>query len=138
MVERWNERNKTNEKAARKITMSSQFDSAWLRQRLAKTEPVQDAKAVEDESELHRDVLAYCRQKGWICIHASMVHKTHATIGAPDCTIVADRGRIFLVELKAKTGKLSAEQNALKFWAEQLGTTIHVVRSMEQFLKVIE
>lgn len=95
------------------------------------------SEGVEVESKLHQDVLAYCRTHGWICFHASMVHRTYSTIGTPDCIIIANDGRWFLIELKTRTGKLSTEQAALAFWAARLGTTIHVCRSMEDFVKVV-
>jgi hypothetical protein len=93
---------------------------------------------VEDESDLHRDILADCKARGWIVLHGSMAHASRRTIGEPDFVILADRGRVFLIEAKSKSGKLKPEQLALKVWAETLGHTPHVVRSMEEYRKAIE
>lgn len=93
--------------------------------------------AYESESALHRDVLAYCRQQGWIVFHGSMAHRTARTVGEMDATICASNGRVFFVEMKARAGKLSTEQLGVKLWMERLGHTVHVVRSLEQFLEIV-
>ena len=69
-------------------------------------------------------------------MHGSMAERTCRTLGEPDFVILADGGRVLFVECKTKTGKLSPAQAALKFHAEKLGHTVHVVRSLEQFLEV--
>ena len=91
---------------------------------------------VPRESELHEEIFAECRRRGWIALHGSMAERTCRTLGEPDFVILADGGRVLFVECKTKTGKLSPAQAALKFHAEKLGHTVHVVRSLEQFLEV--
>lgn len=91
-----------------------------------------------DESKLHDAIIAECRHRGWICFHGSMAHRAMRTLGEPDFTILADRGRIFFIEAKTRTGKLSREQLGLQLWAENLGHKIHTVRSLADFLKAIE
>ncbi len=90
-------------------------------------------KTFEYEDDLHDAILEECKQRGWICLHGSMAHRTHRTIAEPDCVILADRGRCFLVEAKSKSGKPSPKQLALKAWAKKLGHVIHIVRTMEEF-----
>jgi Holliday junction resolvase-like predicted endonuclease len=90
----------------------------------------------EREAELHEEVFAECRRRGWIALHGSMAERTCRTLGEPDFVILADGGRVLFVECKTKTGKLSPAQAALKFHAEKLGHTVHVVRSLGQFLEV--
>lgn len=90
------------------------------------------------ESDLHNKIIEACKARGWIYFHGSMVVKSSRTIGEPDFTILADKGRVFFVECKTKTGKLSPEQLGIKMWAEKLGHTIHVVRSMEEFLEAVK
>ena len=85
---------------------------------------------------MHEEVFAECRRRGWIALHGSMAERTCRTLGEPDFVILADGGRVLFVECKTKTGKLSPAQAALKFHAEKLGHTVHVVRSLEQFLEV--
>ena len=86
------------------------------------------------ERELHEQILDECRRRGWIAFHGSMTHRTHRTIGEPDFVILADRGRCLLVEVKGTSGKVTAEQAALHAWAAKLDHTVHVVRSLTEFL----
>ena len=92
---------------------------------------------VSREAELHEQVFAECRQRGWIALHGSMAERTYRTLGEPDFVILASGGRLLLVECKTRTGKLSPAQAALKFHAEKLGHAVHVVRSMEEFFGVV-
>lgn len=46
--------------------------------------------------------------------------------------------RIFFIECKTAKGKLSAEQAAMIHWMGTKGVTVHVVRSMEQFMEVVK
>ena len=94
--------------------------------------------AVNDEEKLHGDIIKFCRDNGWIYFHGSMAHKAMRTVGEPDFTLLADRGRVFFIECKTKTGKLSPEQLTLKLWAEKLGHTIHTVRSMSEFKEIVK
>lgn len=92
---------------------------------------------VNDESELHQAIIAECNRRGWIAFHGSMAHRTFRVVGEPDLQILADGGRLFLIECKTKTGKLSPEQQAIHAWANKLGHKVFVVRSFEQFLESI-
>lgn len=91
---------------------------------------------VAREACLHEEIFDECRRRGWIALHGSMAERTCRTLGEPDFVILADGGRVLFVECKTKTGKLSPAQTALKFHAEKLGHTVHVVRSLDQFLEV--
>jgi hypothetical protein len=88
----------------------------------------------EKEASLHEEIFDECRRRGWIALHGSMAERTHRTLGEPDFTILADRGRVLFVECKSRSGKLSPAQAALKHLAEKLGHTVHVVRSLAEFL----
>lgn len=88
------------------------------------------------EFELHAQILDECTRRGWICFHGSMAHKTKRVLGEPDFQILADGGRLLLIEAKTRRGKLSHEQAAMQAWARKLGHTIHVVRSFSEFLEV--
>ena len=91
---------------------------------------------VPHEAALHEAVFDECRRRRWIALHGSMAERTCRTLGEPDFVILADSGRVLLVECKGKTGKLSPAQAALKHQAERLGHTVHVVRSFEEFVKL--
>lgn len=92
----------------------------------------------EKESALHDAILNHCKAQGWIAFHGSMAHKAMRTVGEPDFTILADQGRVFFIECKTATGKLSPEQLGIKMWAEKLGHTIHTCRSVEEFYRIIK
>ena len=93
-------------------------------------------EAADRERDLHDQIFDECRARGWIALHGSMAERTCRTLGEPDFTILADGGRVLFVECKSRSGKLSPAQAALKFHAEKLGHTIHVVRSLEEFLEL--
>lgn len=117
----------------------SPFDYEQMRRRLepksAKDEHV--SKGVAREADLHEEIQLECNRRGWLALHGSMAHKAHRTVGEPDFVILADGGRVILVEAKADKGKLSKEQQALAAWAKKLGHTVHVVRNMAEFLKAV-
>jgi VRR-NUC domain len=92
----------------------------------------------EDEGELHNDILAECRKRRWVVFHGAMNERSHRTVGEPDFIILADNGRVIFVEAKTRTAKLSPEQRAICHVAYVLGHTVHVCRSFNEFLKVIE
>jgi Holliday junction resolvase-like predicted endonuclease len=110
---------------------------ARLNPHLFAPRPSPGTGGVPRESELHDQVFDECRRRGWIALHGSMAERTCRTLGEPDFVILADRGRVLFVECKSRSGKLSPAQAALKFHAEKLGHTVHVVRSMEEFLKLV-
>lgn len=89
------------------------------------------------EADLHAEIFDECRRRGWIALHGSMAERTCRTLGEPDFVILADGGRVLFVECKSRSGKLSPAQAALKFHAEKLGHAVHVVRSMEEFFKLL-
>ena len=88
------------------------------------------------EASLHEEIFDECRRRGWIALHGSMAERTCRTLGEPDFTILANGGRVLFVECKTRTGKLSPAQAALKFHAEKLGHTVHIVRSLDEFLRI--
>lgn len=102
-------------------------------------EPRQSASngGVDREADLHDEIFQECRNRGWIALHGSMAERTCRTLGEPDFVILADNGRVLFVECKTRSGKLSPAQSALKFHAEKLGHSVHVVRSMDDFLKLL-
>jgi Holliday junction resolvase-like predicted endonuclease len=91
---------------------------------------------VSREAELHEQIFDECRRRGWIALHGSMAERTCRTLGEPDFVVLAGGGRVLFVECKSRTGKLSPAQAALKHHAEKLGHTVHVVRSMAEFLQL--
>lgn len=97
------------------------------------------------ESELHKQINDECSRRGWLVIHSRMDKKTTNGVGTPDFVIYGSQGSsegtqypvVFTVEAKSRTGKLRPEQAAMIAQAARFGHTIHVVRSFEEFLKLI-
>lgn len=104
----------------------------------APIEKSDNANHCEKESELHAQITADLKNRRWPFFHGSMAHRQMRTLGECDYTILASGGRVFFIECKTKTGKLSPEQLGLKMWAETLGHEIHTVRSFQEYLKVID
>jgi hypothetical protein len=98
-----------------------------------------------DESELHAQILAECRRRGWMVIHSRMDKPTTNGVGSPDFVIYGTKGaregtqypEVFTIEAKSKNGKLSPAQHAMIAQAVRYGHAIHVVRSLEDFLKLL-
>lgn len=88
---------------------------------------------VSRESKLHDQIMEECRTRRWLVIHSRMDMPATVAKGVPDFVIMADKGRLLLVECKSKTGKLTIEQMAFGIMAEELGHKVHVVRSLEEF-----
>lgn len=114
----------------------TEYQILLMRNPKAQLLPPKPGTAARRESDLHDDIKNECNRRGWIALHGSMAHRAHRTIGEPDFVILADGGRLILIEAKAAGGKLSSEQAALHAWASKLGHTVHVVRSLEEFLAV--
>jgi hypothetical protein len=93
--------------------------------------------AVEKEADLHNEILAECRRRGWIAFYSRMDRATSRVVGEPDFLVLADGGKLLMIEAKSRTGKLSTEQLALRAWANRLGHKVFEVRSLAQFLEVI-
>ena len=94
--------------------------------------------AVAQESKLHNEIIEYCKERRWLYFHSSMAHATKRIPGEPDFEILADRSRVFLIECKAKGGKLSTDQRGVIQWAAMLGHTVHVVVNMDEFRRIVE
>jgi hypothetical protein len=108
---------------------------------LARTSPRRfnpAADAVEDESPLHADIIAYCKNKGWRYIHSRMDQPPTVGSGVCDFIIAADTGRVFWIECKSKSGKLTMEQTVFIAWLSKLGHTVSVVTSMAEFREAIK
>jgi hypothetical protein len=110
---------------------------ARARGKMSEEGPDTAREGCADEKTLHQEILNECRRRGWIAIHARMNRPTTIACGVPDFLILADRGRLFLVEAKSKSGKLRSEQLAFIAWATKLSHTVHIVRSCPEFLALL-
>ncbi len=98
-------------------------------------------EGVEHESDLHNQILAECRRRGWIALHGSMAHKARRTLGEWDFTVIREvcglGPSMLLIECKARNEKPSIAQRNLHAHARKLGHTVHICRNFEQFLALL-
>ena len=71
-------------------------------------------------------------------IHSRTDMPTTVGIGVPDFAIFCGGGKVLLMEVKTRDGKLKPEQRAWLAWAERLGHRAAICRSFEEFLKFAE
>ena len=92
---------------------------------------------VDLESKLHQQIIDYCDAQWprWKYIRARMDKRSTIGNGVHDFTIFAP-GRVICVECKARNEKLRDDQQIWKKELEMLGIEVHVVRNLEEFLKV--
>jgi len=91
----------------------------------------------ERERDLHDKIAKDCSSRQWLVFHGSMAHRTHRMEGEPDFIIMAHNGEVHFIECKKATGKLTPAQQGVIAWAAKLGHTVHVVRSFDEFLAVV-
>ncbi len=95
------------------------------------------SNAVAKESELHEDIKKECNKRLWFYSWSPMGAPSTQGVGVPDFIIGADGGRTFYIECKSKTGKLRPEQRETQAMLARNGHTMHVVRSLEEFLQIV-
>lgn len=117
----------------------SEADYIAMQVRLKSKEPVPvDGEAVSRERHLHDQIMEECRARRWMVIHSRMDRPTSQSPGVPDFIVLADGGKLFLVEAKARQGKLTIEQMAFGIMCEQLGHKVHLVRSLANFIDAVK
>ncbi len=92
------------------------------------------------ESILQGKIEKWCRDWGRPCL--SFRQSKHAKrllpAGWPDMEIIMPKGQTLRIELKSRSGRLSAEQKQLRLQFMALGHTIHQIRSYRAFLSIVE
>lgn len=116
----------------------AEFNAYQARRAAGRPVPELEAPTVERESELQAAIATECRRRGWLAFTGNMAVATSRTVGEPDFCIAADDGRVFWVEAKTKTGKLSLEQLAAHAWLRRLGQSVYVVRNFGEFIQAAE
>lgn len=97
------------------------------------------AMGVQHERVLHKSIMAYCDSQWpkWKMIHARMDKRPTIAEGAQDFTIFMPDSKVLCVECKARKEKPTPEQLAWATEMQMLGHTVHVVRSMDEFMTAI-
>jgi hypothetical protein len=91
----------------------------------------------DPEKTLHDEIIAHCDKQWprWKYIHSRMDKPSTIQEGCQDFTIFMP-GRVLCVECKRVGGKLSLEQNIWIAEMKQVGVTVHVIETFEEFLKL--
>lgn len=71
-------------------------------------------------------------------VHSRTDQSSSTANGVPDFILFLNGGRVLCVECKTRTGKLTPEQAAWSFEMTRLGHTVHIVRSMREFLELVD
>lgn len=96
-----------------------------------------DAKAaIKSEKQLQQIVVSYIQMKGWLVFYGAFGKASNRTPGEPDLTVLLPDGITVFVELKAPKGKLTNNQPEMHAKMNGLGHTVHVVRSLDDFLSI--
>ena len=88
------------------------------------------------EKELHKLIWAELTRRGIVVIHSRMDRKSTTAKGIPDFCFVYDR-LPFAIEVKTATGQLTREQKTTMELMERNGWQTAVVRSFDEFLKLL-
>ena len=101
-----------------------------------KGEPCKDVPDEGKESELDKNIAAYCRDKGYYHFHdrSRGVNKS----GHPDWIICMPKGRTVWIECKAKGGTFKESQKMVAAQLLGMRHEWYECRSYKRFLDIIE
>lgn len=105
------------------------------------TSPVHQVQVLtrpSPESDLHDQVEAHCRAKGWFYVHSRMDRRSTVSVGTPDFAIAAHGGRMLWLELKRKGGKATTAQQAAIAQLTKLGHLAFIVDNWPETLCILE
>lgn len=99
------------------------------------TKPNLNQKEVGKEG-IQDEIAKFCNSQfpRWKFIHSRTDRRSTTPVGSPDFVVFIPGGRVLCVECKSKSGKLSIEQLAWSKEMGMIGHTIHVVRSLGEFI----
>lgn len=103
-------------------------------------------RPVKHESDLHDDIEKELKRRGWYYVHSRMDRATTQAKGVPDFIVAVplQRGvacghsRTLWIEAKGANGKLTPEQAGALAWLDRDGHETAIVRSLEEFLALIQ
>lgn len=87
---------------------------------------------------LHELVEADCKRRLWPYVHSRTDRASTTAAGVTDFVIAASGGRVFFIELKTRTGKMTPAQLGWKMLLERNGHAHFLVRSFSEFLEIAD
>ncbi len=106
----------------------------YQRQRRGTSSGKKPARGVQQEARLQAECEEYLQKIGAWYLHLREARGNRP--GVPDL-IGVYQGRAFGIELKSRTGKLSAEQVRELAWIKQAGGITGEVRTLEEFVAIL-
>lgn len=100
--------------------------------------PPSKSKAAERERDLHDDIEALCKSRGYLYRHDRMDRPTTGQVGFPDFAIFMPGSKVCFLECKAKRGKATVEQLANLAHARKLGFTAEIVDNYADAIAAID
>lgn len=92
----------------------------------------------ENESQLHEDIIEYCKSKGWYYVHSRMDQRSTNAIGTPDFIIAIDGGKTLWIECKIPGKKATIFQLAALTHLNKLQHKARLVTSMDGFVEAVK
>jgi hypothetical protein len=105
---------------------------------IPKTRLPAPADAVDRESDLHDQIIQFCKDKGWYYVHSRRDKRTTNQVGCPDFILAGEMGNTYWVECKRKGGKPSTAQLAAMAHLNKLRHCAGIVSSMSEFMELIK
>jgi hypothetical protein len=87
---------------------------------------------------LHAAIIDHCRANRWLFVRSRTDTPATQRCGVPDFIILPGKGLTLWFECKTRSGKLRPTQRGFIAWAASLEVHVHVVRSLKQFILVVE
>lgn len=106
--------------------------------REASTIAASKTDSVERECDLHDDIEAYCKGRGWYYVHSRMDRPTTTALGVKDFIIAMPKGITGWVEVKIKGRKPTPAQMGVDMILERLGHNHAIIYSFDEFLETID
>ena len=96
-----------------------------------------DGAPVDRESDLHEDIEADLKGRGWYYVHSRMDMATTTQLGVTDFIIAAPGGVTLWIEAKAKGNKPTPAQAGVGLMLKKQGHIHATVWNFEQYMAVI-
>jgi hypothetical protein len=116
--------------------------NAGMRKTLSEKVPIisdkKDPCAVDKEHVLHGQIVEEVKSRGWLCFYNYWGAKAPRPAGEPDMLVYAPKGRLILLEAKAKGKKLSPAQAGVVCHMAKMGFVVFTVRSIEHVRRIFD
>ena len=118
--------------------MTAEQAAAHQAKHSPQTRPVLSSGIPESERDLQNEIIKCCQSNQWPIFRGSMAHRTFRNVGEPDFHVIIPWNQHLMIECKSRKGKLTTEQLGVKMQLEMVGCPVHVVRSLSEFLELVQ